>query len=52
LPRIHCSNRLPGEGHLTIYFGRHHPFDGERTVAVERRLMSTATSAPPGRGLP
>jgi putative RecB family exonuclease len=31
--------RLQGEGHLATYFGRYHPFDGERTVAVERRVM-------------
>ena len=30
---------LQGEGHLASYYGRYHPFDGERTVAVERRGM-------------
>jgi RecB family exonuclease len=30
---------LQGEGHLASYYGRYHPFDGERTVAVERRVM-------------
>jgi putative RecB family exonuclease len=31
--------RLQGEGHLATYFGRYHPFDGERTVSVERWVM-------------
>jgi putative RecB family exonuclease len=31
--------RLRGEGHLASYYRRYHPFGGERTVAVERRVM-------------
>lgn len=31
--------RAQGEGHLAAYHRRYHPFDRERTVAVERRVM-------------
>jgi putative RecB family exonuclease len=31
--------RLQGEGYIAAYYRRYHPFDGERTVAVERRVM-------------
>ena len=31
--------RLQGEGHIAAYYRRYHPFDAERTVAVERRVM-------------
>ena len=31
--------RLQGEKHLADYYARYRPFDAERTVAVERRVM-------------
>ncbi|MFQ5897858.1 MAG: RecB family exonuclease [Candidatus Methylomirabilia bacterium] len=31
--------RIAGERYLTEYYQRYHPFDRERTLAVERRLM-------------
>jgi putative RecB family exonuclease len=31
--------RRQGEAHLATYYHRYHPFDGERTVAMERRIV-------------